>query len=348
MTTKLAPLTEAIIPIWERAFGRSQIGVDDNFFELGGNLSTARDLFGEIAKVCGTELPPETILRAPTIAGLAGLLEGTDSPRLPRLIQMRSGAERPAVFITHGIGSNVLELSQLLRHIQTDHVIYGLQARGIDGVDEPHERIEDMAEYFLDAVREKQPQGPYIFIGYSMGGLVALEMAQRMCETGEKVDLLAMIDSFPDRPFLPMNQVLGIYVRVLKKHLSNLRQLPLRGALSYIFRQSYRTEFMFRRRLGTSSPGRSLRLNQTMQRVLAAGYKALAHYRPHLYPGKINFVRAEISVDFPDNANAVWRGLTAELVVETAPGDHQGVITAHADFLGSILSRYLHEALCQK
>ncbi len=85
-----------------------------------------------------------------------------------------------------------------------------------------------------------------------------------------------------------------------------------------------------------------------MQRMLTAGYKALAHYRPHPYPGKINFVQAEISIDFPDNAIAVWNDLAAELVVETAPGDHQGVISAHSDFLGSVLSRFLHEALCQE
>lgn len=348
MNTKLAPLTEAIIPIWERVLGRSQIGVDDNFFDLGGDPSKAREVFGEIAMVCGQEFPPETILRAPTIASLVAFLEGTHSPRLPRIIQMRSGAEPPAVFIMHGIGSNVLEISQLLRHIQTDRAIYGLQARGIDGVDAPHERIEDMAEYFLDAVRDKQPLGPYILIGYSMGGMVALEMAQRLREKGEKVDLLAMIESFPDRPFLPMNQLLGIYVRLLKKHLTNVRQLPLRDVLSYIFRPSYRTEFRFRDRPGVSSLRHPHQLNQAMQRMLAAGYKALAHYRPRPYPGKINFVQAEISVDFPDNAIAVWSDLAAGLVVETAPGDHQGVISAHSDFLGSILSRFLHEAMCQK
>jgi acetoacetyl-CoA synthetase len=348
VNTNLAPLTEAIIPIWERVFGRSQIGVNDNFFDLGGDPSTARELFGEIAKVCGRELPPETILRAPTIASLVGLLEGTHSPRLPCLIQMRTGAERSAVYITHGIGSNVLDLSQLLSHIQTDRAIYGLQARGIDGVDEPHERIEDMAEYFLDAVREKQPKGPYILIGYSMGGMVALEMAQRLCESGEKVDLLAMIESFPDRPFLPRKQLLGIYVRLLKKHLSNLRQLPLNNALSYIFHPAYRTEFMFRNRPGVSSLRRPEHLNQAMQRMIAAGYRALAHYRPHPYPGTINFVQAQISMDFPDNAIAVWSDLAAELVVETAPGDHHGIITAHADFLGSVLSRFLHEALCRE
>ncbi len=348
MDTKLAPLTETLTAIWERVFGRPQISVEDNFFDLGGDPSKAIELFGEIAKACGQELPPETILRAPTIASLAALLEGTHSPRLPRLVHMRSGAEAPAVFITHGIGGDVLGLSQLLRHIQTDRAIYGLQARGIDGVDEPHERIEDMAEYFLDAVREKQPLGPYLLIGYSMGGMVALEMAQRLRATGKQVDLLAMIESFPDRPFLPMNQLLGIYVRVLKKHLSNARQVPLRDKLSYIVRPSYRTEFMSRNRVGASSLRRPLHLNQAMQRMLAAGHKALAHYRPQPYPGKISFVQAEISVDFPDNAIAVWNDLAAELVVETAPGDHQGVITTHSDFLGSVLSRYLNEALCQK
>ena len=348
MNTKLAPLTEAIIPIWERAFGRSHIDVNDNFFDLGGDSSTARAIFEELAKVCGRELPQETILRAPTIASLAALLEGTDSPRLPCLIQMRSGAETPAVFITHGIGSNVLELSQLVRHIQTDHAIYGLQARGIDGVDEPHERIEDMAEYFLDFVRERQPLGPYILIGYSMGGMVALEMAQRLRKNGEKVDLLAMVEAYPDRPFLPMNQRLGIYARVLNKHLSNLRQLPLRDVMSYISRSSFRAEFISRNRLGVSSRRLPHRVNQAMQRMLGAGYKALAHYRPHPYPGKINFVQAEISIDFPDNAIAVWSDLAAELVVETAPGDHQGVISAHSDYLGSVLSRFLHEAISQE
>ena len=350
MNAKLPPLTEKLIPIWQRVLQRSQVGVDDNFFDLGGDSSSACELFAEVAQVCGRELPPETILKTPTIAGLAAFLEGTNLPRFHPLIQLRAGAERPAVFVTHGIGGSVLELSQLSHHIKVkrDLPIYGLQGKGIDGVDEPHDRIEGMAQYFLDAIRQKQTAGPYILIGYSMGGLVTLEMARRLTEKGEKVALLAMIESYPGRRFQPVSQRMRIYSRLLRKHVSNVRQLPLRDAIFYIFRPSKRIERMSQDLAETPSERRPLRFAQRMQRARAAGYQALAHYQPRYYPGKINFVKAEINLDFPDNANAVWGDLAAEVVVENVPGDHHGVLAAHSEFLGSVLSRYLHEALCQK
>jgi thioesterase domain-containing protein/acyl carrier protein len=337
-----------LMPIWERVLQRSEVGVDDSFFDLGGDSSTAVDLFGQIAQVCGQELPPETILQTPTIAGLAGLLEGTYSPRMRPLIRMRSDTEWPPVFITHGLGGNILELSQLLRHIQTDHPVYGLQAKGIDGMEEPHCRIEDMAQYFLDAVREVQQHGPYILIGYSLGGLVMFDMARRLSEAGEKICLLALIESFPDRRFQPMSQRIRIYFRLLKKHLSNLWQLPLRNAIPSIFRPSVQIDPILQDDAETPSERRLLQFAHGTQNARAAGYRALAHFRPRFYPGKIKFVKAEISLDFPDDANAVWSGLAAEVDVETVPGDHHGVVAAHSEILGSVLSRYLHEAVCQK
>ena len=54
---------------------------------------------------------------------------------------------------------------------------YGLQARGIDGVLEPHQSIEAMASAYLEEIRAVRPHGPYVLGGYSGGGLVAFEMA---------------------------------------------------------------------------------------------------------------------------------------------------------------------------
>ncbi len=342
---ELSRLTEILIPMWQRVLRRSQIGVDENFFDLGGDFSSAFKLFAEIAQVTGRELPPVTICQAPTIAGLAALLESKNPVRFPSLIQLKAGGARPAVFITHGTGSSVLELSQLLRHIQTDHPIYGLQGRGMDGVDQPFDRIEDMAQSFLDGVRKMQPTGPYILIGYSMGGLVTLEMAQRLSEIGEKTALLAMIESFPARQFMPTSQRMSIYFRLLRKKLMNVRQLPLRDAIPYILRPSERIERMPQVHGASPTERPSSHFAPIMQRVRDAGYRALTHYRPRYYSGKINFVKAEISMGFPDNATAVWADLAAELVVDTVPGDHFGVITAHSECLGSLLSRYLYEAL---
>jgi hypothetical protein len=81
-----------------------------------------------------------------------------------------------------------------------------------------------------------------------------------------------------------------------------------------------------------------------MQRVRDSAYLALTRYRPRFYPGKIKFVRAEISSAFPDDAAAVWEPLAQIVEVETVPGDHLGIIAIHFEDLASVLSRYLREA----
>ena len=44
-----------------------------------------------------------------------------------------------------------------------------MQAKGTDGVDEPFDRIEDLAQFYLDAIKKLQPHGPYFLVGYSLG-----------------------------------------------------------------------------------------------------------------------------------------------------------------------------------
>ena len=57
-----------------------------------------------------------------------------------------------------------------------------------------------MAAHYLGALREVQPEGPYRLAGWSMGGVVAYEMARQLAEGGERVELLALIDAAsPDR-----------------------------------------------------------------------------------------------------------------------------------------------------
>ena len=177
-------MVETLTPIWQRVLQLPSIHVDDNFFDLGGDSSLALQLFNEIAQVCDRELPPVTIYQAPTIAALAALLEQPTTPRFPTLVLLKPGTEKPPVFVAHGLGGSVMDFFQPVKHIETDHPIYGMQARGIDGLDEPLARIEDMAEFYLHAIRKMQPRGPYVLAGYSLGGLVALEMAQQQKRAG--------------------------------------------------------------------------------------------------------------------------------------------------------------------
>ena len=335
-------MVETLIPIWQRVLQLSSVGVDDNFFDIGGDSALALELFNEIALVCGRELPPVMIYHAPTIAALAALLEQPVAPCVPPLVQLKSGSEQPPVFIAHGLGGSVMDFYQVVKHIQTPHAIHGLQAKGIDGVEEPLDRIEDIARYSLDAVKQLQPHGPYLLIGFSLGGLVALEMAQQLVGEGEEIGLLAMLDSYPDIRYLSFAQRARLVMRLTTRRATNAMKLPVGDALSLIIRPSRRRSLTPR---VSYQPPVDVLLSPAMQRARENAYLALTRYKPRFYAGKIRFVMAEIRTDFPADPAAVWAHWADEFEVETVPGDHLGIMSTHYEKLASAISRYLEEAL---
>ncbi|MBV9772881.1 MAG: alpha/beta fold hydrolase, partial [Gemmatimonadetes bacterium] len=83
----------------------------------------------------------------------------------------------------------------LARRLGTDQPFYAFQARGVEGDEAPHATVEAMAADYLAHLRATQPRGPYRLGGWSMGGVVAFEMARRLEAAGEAVELLALVDS---------------------------------------------------------------------------------------------------------------------------------------------------------
>src|SRR5580704_14635078 len=334
MHKSTSSLVEVLTPIWERVLLHPGIRPEDNFFDLGGDSLLAVQLFSEIARVSGRELAPVTIYCAPTIAALADILEEPSAPRFPPLLQLKEGVGAP-VFLAHGLGGTAMDFFQLVKHLQTQRPIYGVQAKGTDGVDEPFDRIEDLAKFYLDAIKKLQPNGPYFLIGYSLGGLVMLEIAQRLTERGEKVALLAMLESYPHPRFLSLRQRVRLGSRLANQRASTFGKLPLRDALSYIIRPSARRLYVSRDNNGSAPSQIPAGASHTpaMHRAREHAYRALTRYRPHFYNGTIKFVRAEILTDYPDDPAAVWSNLAANFQFETVPGDHLGILGTHFESL---------------
>ncbi|MFZ0200828.1 MAG: alpha/beta fold hydrolase [Candidatus Sulfotelmatobacter sp.] len=337
-------VAEILTPIWQRLLQRSSIGMEENFFELGGTFASADMLFEEIARKFRRELPSATIFRAPTIAALASLLEQPVLPHFSPFVQLKAGSENPPILIAHGLGGHP-NFFQLAKHIHTDHAIYGIQAKGIDGVEEPQDRIEDMARYYLDELNKFQVTGPHILIGYSFGGLVTLEMAQRLSKAGGNVALLALLDSYPDPHFLSKRQRLWLGARRIKWHISEMKRMRPRRAASYFVRGlEHRLGITVMPKRGHPFPEKSrLSLERTILRVKERAYVALRHYRPQFYKGKIKFVAAEVNPYFPDNPISVWGKLADEFEVETVPGGHLDFVTTGFEALAAVLTRYVEE-----
>jgi acetoacetyl-CoA synthetase len=347
MSLQPAPaIVEMLSEIWLSVLNRSSIGIDDNFFRTGGSVASADLLFAEISQRLGRELPTATIFRAPTIAALASLLDQPEFPRFSPFVQLKAGSQKTPIIIAHGLDGRA-SFSGLAKRIQTDHPIYGIQAKGVDGLEEPLDRIEDMAQFYLDNLNELQSHGPYMLIGYSFGGLVALEMAQRLSEQKKDVGLLVLVDAYPHPRYLSVDQRLRLSAQRTINHLLAMKQRTMRGAFSYVWGE-------FERRLrdagvhsrGTRVPDAPpLSLAHTTLQVKRKAYVALANYRPRPYAGKINFIKSEKDTYFPGGPFPVWAPLAASFEAETVRGSHLNMVTSYYEGLASVLTRYVIEAV---
>ena len=215
---------ERLAILWRRILRTPEVGIDDNFFDLGGNPQGAVQLFREIEAFSPRGMPALFICQAPTIRTLASILDGKAQPRLSPIVKLKPGTKQPPIFLLHGMGGNLFEFFELASYLQTRHAIYGIQAKGTDGLDEPCKSVEEMARFGLSEIQKLQPHGPYILVGYSLGGLAALEMARYLTESGENIALLVMVDSYPVLRHVPLAQRFGVYARKIRRRLQSLRR----------------------------------------------------------------------------------------------------------------------------
>ncbi|MFN7949393.1 MAG: amino acid adenylation domain-containing protein [Blastocatellia bacterium] len=323
--------------IWEKVLGLPFIGVNDNFFELGGHSLVAVRLFTEISRTFDRKLPLATLFQAPTIARLAAMMRQQGwQPSWSSLVPLRAGGRKPPFFCVHAVGGNVLEYHDLARHLPPDQPFYGLQSVGLDGKQPPLRTIEEMAAHYLAEVRELQPQGPYYLGGRSFGGSVAFEMARQLQAQGERVAVLAMLDTYPLNwlRLFSRNEARQLKRRFqrqsLRAHLSNLRSLPLRDGIGYVlgkarYKKRKYTHWLWRAGQSWRSAAESS-LAATLRDIEEYNYLASKNYLPQVYPGRVTFFCAEQEVSAAENITG-WQKLAAGGVeVITVPGDHQTMI----------------------
>jgi thioesterase domain-containing protein len=136
------------------------------------------------------------VFQAPTIEKLADLLtEGGGAQRWSSLVPLKPDGSRPPVFAVHGGAGTVLLFNDLARSLDADQPMYALQAVGLYGDEPPLASVEEQAARYIEEIKSVQPEGPYVVGGYCYGGLVALEIANRLAAAGDEVPLLVMFNA---------------------------------------------------------------------------------------------------------------------------------------------------------
>jgi amino acid adenylation domain-containing protein len=238
------PQTETqhlLADIWKEALHVQQLSIDDNFFELGGHSLIAVRVMKWIEEKSKHRLPITALFEAPTIEKLSDLLEQDEKKdSWNSLVQIKPGGNKPPLYIVHGSGLTVLIFHALAMGLDADQSVYGLQARGLNGVDEPFDNMEEIAAYYVGEILQQNPRGPYNLAGYSFGGIVAFEMAKQLKAAGREMNMLAIFDTNADHAShfddwaLKMSKKFKRQFPKIKFILSSFRKYPAE-TLSYQF-----------------------------------------------------------------------------------------------------------------
>ncbi len=250
------------------------------------------------------------------------------------LVRLRVGAGRPPFYCVHGAAANVLYMEGLARHLSPDIPLYGIQSRGLDGVQEPLGSAEEMAAHYIDEICKVQPHGPYYLGGLSFGGAIAFEMAQQFHAKGEVIGLVALMDTnlptwrtnTADHSALFYSRVYPFVAALERGYLAIRRsgvRRCLQGLAGLIRRGLSKDSHRKRPELPDGLTNADL-LSPTLEKVWKANLEAADRYSPRLYPGRITLFWA---TDWPTpargDARLCWADFAEQgLELHRIPGNH--------------------------
>ncbi|MCH9647871.1 MAG: amino acid adenylation domain-containing protein [Deltaproteobacteria bacterium] len=355
-----SPFELQLVAIWERLLAVERIGIEDDFFELGGNSLIALRLITELRLRLAWELPLEEIFHRSTVADLAEMAEGLQDSGLqrpwPAIVPFeREGDATPMAWVHPGNGSAMgfADLANALKKTRPpgkNRPLVAFQAPGLlPGQDLPA-TVEDLAELYLEQLREYRPEGPWILAGWSFGGLVAYEMARRSALAGDPPEGLVIADMGPaqlvgskEAPGPEDSSALSSALEMSHEESDHWRQLTNPQE-----RLDWLSALAEKKQLAAPGAGR-----ETVSRwaSVAASLEAAAiAYRPGNYSEDLLLLRPRSDSENDLAPDLGWGRLVAgKIEIRLTPGTHHTLLqTPNVEVLAAWLEPWLESRRAER
>lgn len=297
-------------------------------YSLGADSLAAITLTGSLAEWLQKDIPATLMWDHESIDAIAFALGDPRAVAPPAgVIHLQPRGRLTPLFCFPGALGHSVTFAPLATHLGPDQPCYGLTVPGLDGEHAPLESIEQIATVMLGKIRLLQPNGPYQFAGYSLGGLLGFEVAQQLRRQGETVAVLALYDTFTPQGYVerPRWQRLAVHAYIL---------LTQAGRLEYVQQKLQRRRELrdARRSVGRTHTTVAEAREKLILQMEQTNIRAALKYRPQPYDGPLLLFRATergsealfFRVEARTNG---WGALAGERVrIIDIPGSHQSIL----------------------
>jgi thioesterase domain-containing protein len=262
------------------------------------------------------------------------------------LIPLQPRGSRPPLFCAHPAGGSVFCYLDLARHLDANQPLYGLQAIELNKQARLDAHIPTMAARYVCQLRHRQPTGPYYVSGWSLGGVVAFEMARQLRAQGQQIGLLALFDCAPPAPqaqeatedqlIYNFARSIGLTPAQIDAALGQDPRPERDLRLAAILEQS--------RLLGIVPASLNVEDMHHLLKVFTAHVRALRNYAPQHSSERISlFCAGEADEAVTHGMLRGWRALTSgDVDMHVLPGDHFTMLKPpHVQDLATALQRTL-------
>jgi len=189
-----------VAQIWAEVLGLHAVGLDDDFAALGGDSLAIEEMLAAIDERLGVDLRSSELLEHPTLREFARRVRAgtTAIPSHPDVMKLSSGGTGTPIFCVSGAGALGLTFLPLAKRF-AERDVYAFQQHGLERRAIPDWSVPAAARRYLELMRVVRPRGPYLLVGHSLGGLVALEIARILAAAGETVEHVILLDTYLPR-----------------------------------------------------------------------------------------------------------------------------------------------------
>ncbi len=342
-----------LVAIWEQVFQQPNIGVKDDFFDLGGQSLLAAKLMAAIEKKFHRRMDLSHLAAAPTVEALANIL-GKEAGEPTLIVPIKTGGHRVPLFCMHCGTGHVFRYREMAALLDDDQPVYGVCAPDLD-TSKKVPTVEELATLYIHDIQRVQPHGPYQVTGLSFGGMVAYEVATQLVAAGEKVSLVALLDTGNPAYYrnLPLMKSLRFRTTYFIDRFQKYGRRLVKGEFKEMYHDlrdlvAWRAD-MLRFKLGLRSGIDQMRedtLKPVEDKVIM--FASIGQeFTPKIFSGKVHLFRATgRTKEFGKDLTLGWDNVVKGGVeVYNVPGGHIGIL--EKPFVQTLVG-YLNRALLGK